>query len=101
MHNNCDFVKKLFSSNINDKDTFGKQLKDIGNSSKNLTNSPLSIKGIDNNDLLSMTKDDLTKHLGGLMESGDMTKKQVEKTMKTFNKAFEKRSTGGNLGKKK
>jgi hypothetical protein len=35
------------------------------------------------------------------MKQGKMTKKEVEKTMKTFNKAFEKRSTGGNLGKKK
>jgi hypothetical protein len=34
------------------------------------------------------------------MKQGKMTKKEVKKTMKTFNKAFEKRSTGS-LGKKK
>jgi hypothetical protein len=101
VHNNCDFVKNLFANNINDIETFAVQLKRIGNSNQNLTKSPLSIPGIDNNYLPSMNKPELTSHLGELMDSGVMTKTQVQKTMKTFNKAFEPRSTGGNLGKKR
>ncbi|MBW3521118.1 Hint domain-containing protein [Chryseobacterium sp. NKUCC03_KSP] len=104
VHNNCDFVRKLFANNINDIETFSTQLKKIGNPNSNITKNPglanAKIPGIDLNSLPSWTKEELTSHLGGLMENGTAQKAKVEKFMKSFNKAFENRSTGGNLGKK-
>ncbi|MCX8525690.1 Hint domain-containing protein [Chryseobacterium formosus] len=104
VHNNCDFVRKLFANNINDIETFSTQLKKIGNPTSNITKNPglanAKIPGLDLNSLPSWTREQLTSHLGGLMENGTVQKPKVEKFMKSFNKAFEKRSTGGNLGKK-
>lgn len=37
--------------------------------------------------------------MGGLVEKGTVNKATAQKFMKSFNKAFETRSTGGNLGK--
>lgn len=104
VHNNCDFVRKLFANNINDVDIFSVQLKKIGNPVSNITKNPglakAKIPGIDLSSLPSWSKEELTTHLGELMEGGKITRPTVEKFMKSFNKAFENRSTGGNLGKK-
>ena len=104
VHNNCDFIKKLFANNINDIETFSAQLKKIGNPVSNITKNPglanAKIPGIDLSSLPSWNKGELTEHLGGLVESGTVNKATAQKFMKSFNKAFETRSTGGNLGKK-
>jgi RHS repeat-associated protein len=105
VHNNCDYVSKLFSKNItNETETFAKVLKSLGNSIQNITKNPglekIKIPGIDISTLASWNKEQLTAHLGKLMEEGTITKKMVDSFMASFNKAFQNRSTGGNLGKK-
>ena len=104
VHNNCDFIRKLFANNINDIETFSAQLKKIGNPVSNITKNPglanAKIPGIDLSSLPSWNKGELTEHLGGLVEKGTVNKATAQKFMKSFNKAFETRSTGGNLGKK-
>lgn len=99
VHNNCDFVRKLFANNINDVDIFSVQLKKIGNPVSNITKNPglakAKIPGIDLSSLPSWSKEELTAHLGELMEGRKINRPTVEKFMKSFNKAFENRSTGG------
>jgi len=105
-HNDCDYVKKQFSPNVNSEtDNFGRILKKMGNSIQNLTKNPglakMKIPGLDVSTLGSWNKKDLSSHLGGLMSEGLLSKKQVNKFMTSFNKAFQNRTSGGNLGKKK